>query len=126
MKYSVSAATLRGICRSAPVSRQHRDWRSQLHFAVKGVHIFIPEPNTTVGHRPTHRPAVGCAVKARAGAVLNRDQLITVMGITATAITVKTNPVATEGIRAALVSDAITGHQTPDAPTPASQFFAAP
>jgi hypothetical protein len=47
-------------------------------------------------------------VKARAGTALDRDPLITVMGITATAITVKANPVAAEGIRTALVGNAIT------------------
>jgi hypothetical protein len=46
-------------------------------------------------------------MKSSAGATLNRDPLITVMGITATTITVKPNPVAAKGIGAALVGDAI-------------------
>ncbi len=110
MRYSISAATVRGIWRSAPVSRQHSDWRSHLHLAVKGAHIFIQEANTAVGHRPTHRPAMGFSMKSSAGAALNRDPLIAIVGITATAITVKPNPVAAKGIGAALVGDAIARH----------------
>jgi hypothetical protein len=49
-------------------------------------------------------------MKSSAGAALNRDPLITVVGIAATAIAVKPNSVAAKGIVAALVGDAITRH----------------
>jgi hypothetical protein len=52
-------------------------------------------------------------MKSSAGAALNRDPLITVMGITAKAITVKPNPVAAKGIGSALVGDAIARHWMP-------------
>ena len=70
-----------------------------------------------MGDGPPDGPAMGRSVETRGCAPLDRDPAVTVVGITAQTITMKTNPVTAERIVRPLLHHALSGDRVnPDRP----------